>query len=392
MKFTGVTARGIVMPIFKSGDPLIDLICEQTIKAAQSEGFSLNDRDILAVTESVVARAQGNYATCAQIAKDVRSKFPEPVLGVLFPIISRNRIAIILKAIAQGVDKVIIQLSYPTDEVGNELVAWDKLDDHKINPYTHSFDEEEFRSLFGVNVHRYTGVDYVAYYKSLGSNIEIVFSNDPCHLLNYTDQILCCDVHTRKRSQRLLLKAQARTVLCLDQLMTASVDGSGYNPQYGLLGANKATEDMVKFFPRDGQSFVDQLQLRLLERTGKRLEVLIYGDGGFKDPQVGIWELHDPVISPAFTSGLHGVPNELKLKFIVDDELDNLRGEELENALRERIKAKPESLYGQMAGEGTTPRQLTDLLGSLSDLISGSGDRGTPVVLIQGYFTNYASE
>jgi len=392
MKATGVTARGIIMPIFKSGDPLADIICRQVVEAAQTEGFALNEGDIVAVTESVVARAQGNYASCDQIAADVRKKFPEPVLGVLFPIVSRNRIAIMLKAIAQGVEKVVIQLSYPNDEVGNELVSWDKLDDAGINPYTHSFDEDEFRRLFGINVHRYTGVDYVAYYKSLGDNIDIVFSNDPCYLLNYTDQVLCCDVHTRHRSKRLLLKANAKNVMCLDQLMTEPIDGSGYNPQYGLLGANRATEDMVKFFPRDGQVFVDELQRKLLAATGKHLEVLIYGDGGFKDPQVGIWELHDPVISPAFTAGLHGVPNEIKLKYVVDHELNDLHGDELTDAVKQRIKDKPVSLYGQMAGEGTTPRLITDLLGSLSDLVSGSGDRGTPVVLIQGYFTNFASE
>ena len=392
MKNIGVTARGMVMPIFKSGDPLEELICEQILNICEAEHIELADGDIVAVTESIVARTQGNYATCDQIAEDVRRKFPGPVLGVLYPTTSRNRFAIMLKGIARGADKVVIQLSYPADEVGNELLSWERIDEKGINPYTQSFDEKEFRALFGSTVLPFTGVDYVEYYKTLGDNIEIVFSNDPLYLLRFTDQVLCCDVHTRFRSQRRLKAAGARIAIGMDGLLNESVSGSGYNPEYGILGANKSTEERVKLFPRDCQTLVDALQQRFLKLTGKRIEVMVYGDGGLKDPRGGIWELLDPVISPAFTAGLAGLPNEIKMKYLVDSELEGLSEAEMEEALKQRIRTKESNLVGTMASVGTTPRYLTDLLGSLSDLVSGSGDRGTPVVLIQGYFTNYASE
>ena len=392
MRTTGVTARGIVMPIFVEGDNIVELISQTLLNAIKAEEISLNDGDILSITESVVARSQGNYATCEQIATEIKQKFDGPVLGALFPIYSRNRIAIMLKALAMGTEKMVVQLAYPSDEVGNSLLSLDRLDELGINPSISNFTEAEFRAMFGYNtVHRFTGVDYIEYYKSLADNIEIVFSNDPCYILNYTDQVVCCDVHTRMRTQRILQKAGTRKVLRLDELMLASIDGSGYNPEFGLLGFNKATEDKVKLFPRDGQNVVNAIQKRLLELTGKNLEVMIYGDGGFKDPLSGIWELHDPVVSPAYTLGLQGVPNELKFKYLIDNDLANLSEAEKQSQLRERIKAKGD-LYGQMDSEGTTPRRITDLVGSLSDLISGSGDRGTPVVLIQGYFKNYASE
>ena len=393
MRYTGVTSRGIIMPIFRQGDDLVSLIRDNLIAAAENEGFQLQDRDVIGVTEAVVARTQGNYATVQQIAEDVRRKLGGEDMGIIFPIMSRNRFAIMLRAISMACKKLYVQLSFPSDEVGNRLISDDEMDRKGINPYTDSFDERGFRAIFGNNtVHPFTGIDYVNYYKSLGSNIEIVFSNDPRYILHYTKNVINCDIHTRVRTKRILKENGAERVFSLDDIMTEPVDGSGYNEKFGLLGANKATEEKVKLFPRDCQSFVDNLQKALYEATGKKLEVMIYGDGGFKDPVGGIWELADPVISPAFTDGLRGTPNELKMKYFADNELKDLSGQELMDAMREKIRAKDGDLKGAMNSQGTTPRQLTDLLGSLCDLTSGSGDRGTPVILIQNYFTNYASE
>ena len=381
------------MPIFKEGDDLVSLIRDGLLKAAKEEGFALQDRDVVGVTEAVVARTQGNYATVAQIAKDVRQKLGGEDMGIVFPILSRNRFAIMLRALSMSCKKLYVQLSYPSDEVGNHLISVDEMDGKKVNPYSDSFDEKGFREVFGFEtVHPFTGIDYIQYYKSLGENIEIVFSNDPCYILKYTKNVINCDIHTRKRTKRILQAGGAQRVFSLDDIMTAPVDGSGCNEKYGLLGANKATEEKVKLFPRDCQSFVDRLQQELQKATGKKLEVMIYGDGGFKDPVGGIWELADPVVSPAYTEGLKGTPNELKMKYFADNDLKDLRGQELAEAMKEKIKAKDSNLVGNMTSQGTTPRQLTDLLGSLCDLTSGSGDRGTPVVLIQNYFTNYATE
>ena len=381
------------MPIFKEGDDLVSLIRDGLLKAVEKEGFALQDRDVLGVTEAVVARTQGNYATIQQIAKDVKQKLGGEDMGIVFPILSRNRFAIMLRALSMSCKKLYVQLSYPSDEVGNHLISEDDVDGKKVNPYTDSFDEKGFREEFGFDtVHPFTGVDYIEYYKSLGQNIEIVFSNDPCYILRYTKNVINCDIHSRKRTKRILQAGGAVCVYSLDDIMTASVDGSGYNEKYGLLGANKATEEKVKLFPRDCQSFVDRLQKELAKATGKKLEVMIYGDGGFKDPVGGIWELADPVVSPAYTEGLRGTPNELKMKYFADNDLKDLSGQELAEAMKEKIKAKDSNLVGDMTSQGTTPRQLTDLLGSLCDLTSGSGDRGTPVVLIQNYFTNYATE
>ena len=393
MRYTGVTSRGIITPIFRQGDDLVPMIRDSLLAAAENEGFQLQDRDVVGVTEAVVARTQGNYATVQQIAEDVRQKLGGEDMGIIFPIMSRNRFAIMLRAISMACKKLYVQLSFPSDEVGNRLISDDDMDRKGINPYTDSFDERGFRAIFGNNtVHPFTGIDYVNYYKSLGSNIEIVFSNDPRYILHYTKNVLNCDIHTRVRTKRILKENGAERVFSLDDLMTAPVNGSGYNEKYGLLGANKATEEKVKLFPRDCQTFVDSLQKSLLEATGKKLEVMIYGDGGFKDPVGGIWELADPVISPAYTEGLCGTPNELKMKYFADNELKDLSGQELMDAMREKIRAKDGDLKGEMNSQGTTPRQLTDLLGSLCDLTSGSGDRGTPVILIQNYFTNYATE
>lgn len=393
MRYTGVTSRGIIMPIFKEGDDLVSLIRDGLLKAAEKEGFALQDRDVVGVTEAVVARTQGNYATVRQIAKDVSQKLGGEDMGIIFPILSRNRFAIMLRALSMSCKKLYVQLSYPSDEVGNHLISLDEVDGKNVNPYSDSFDEKGFREVFGFDtVHPFTGVDYIEYYKSLGKNIEIVFSNDPCYILKYTKNVINCDIHTRKRTKRILQAGGAARVYSLDDIMTASVDGSGYNEKYGLLGANKATEEKVKLFPRDCQSFVDRLQKELAKATGKKLEVMIYGDGGFKDPVGGIWELADPVVSPAYTEGLKGTPNELKMKYFADNDLKDLSGQELSKAMKEKIKAKDSNLVGDMTSQGTTPRQLTDLLGSLCDLTSGSGDRGTPVVLIQNYFTNYATE
>lgn len=394
MRYTGVTSRGIITPIFQQGDDLVSSIVTSVKEASENEGFSLNDGDIVGVTEAVVARTQGNYATTDQIAADVRAKLGGEDVGIVFPIMSRNRFSVVLKGIAMGCKKLYVQLSYPSDEVGNLLVDRDIFDEAGVNPYTDSFTEKEFRKLFGKDktIHRFTGVDYIEYYKSFGDSIEIIFSNDPTYILKYTGNVLNCDIHTRKRTQRLLKNAGAKRSFRLDELLTSSVMGSGYCEEYGLLGSNKATEDKVKLFPRDTQTFVDNLASALKAGTGKNIEVLIYGDGGFKDPVGGIWELADPVVSPAHTKRLVGTPNELKMKYFADNDFASLSGEKLADAMKEQIRKKDSSLVGNMKSEGTTPRQLTDLIGSLCDLTSGSGDRGTPVVLIQGYFTNFATE
>lgn len=393
MHYTGVTSRGIICPIFQQGDDLVAAIVKSVTDAAKGEGFELQDRNVIGVTEAVVARTQGNYATTDQIAEDIRRKFGGEEMGIVFPILSRNRFAILLRSIAKGCKKLYVQLSYPSDEVGNSFITYDMIDEKGVNPYSDSFNEEEFRAVFGYETkHTFTGVDYIEYYKSLGDNIEIVFSNDPRYILKYTKNVLNCDIHTRFRTQRLLKAAGGERVYRMDEILTESVNGSGFNPQYGLLGSNKATEDKVKLFPRDCQAFVDRLQEELFKATGKKLECMVYGDGGFKDPVGGIWELADPVVSPAYTPGLAGKPNELKMKYFADNDLAGLSGDELASAMKELIKSKDSDLIGNMQSQGTTPRQLTDLLGSLCDLTSGSGDRGTPVILIQGYFDNYATE
>lgn len=393
MRSTGVTSRGIVTPVFQQGDDLVSEVTKSICNAAKNEGFELHDRDIVAVTEAVVGRTQGNYATCEQIAKDIRSKLGAGPIGVLFPILSRNRFGILLKAMTMASPEgVVVQMSYPSDEVGNALLSWDILDEKGVNPYSDSFDYEGFRKVFGTStVHPFTGMDYIEYYRSFAPNVQVIFSNDPKYMLNYTNKVIACDIHTRKRTKR-ILKAQGAQVLGMDDILNESVDGSGYNRDYGILGSNKATEDKVKLFPRECEAFVNDLQTALLKATGKHMEVMIYGDGCFKDPVGGIWELADPVVSPAYTAGLEGTPNELKMKYFADNDLKNLSGEELAKAMREKIREKDGDLKGNMASQGTTPRRFTDLLGSLCDLTSGSGDRGTPVVLVQGYFTNFASE
>lgn len=394
MRNTGVTARGIITPIFKQGDSLADSVVTSVLDASINDNFVLNDGDIIGVTEAVVARTQGNYADCAQIATDIRNKFGGKELGIVFPILSRNRFSVLLKAIAMGTEKLYVQLSYPADEVGNLLVNRDVFETAGVNPYTDSFTLKEFRKIFGKEstVHRFTGVDYIEFYQSFGSHIEILFSNDPAYIVNFTKNVLNCDIHTRMRTQKLLKDAGAAISYRLDEIMTKPVDGSGYNPEYGLLGSNKATEDKVKLFPRDTKTFVNELSEKLKEKTGKSIEVLVYGDGGFKDPVGGIWELADPVVSPAYTSRLEGTPNELKMKYFADNDFAELSGDELADAMKEQIRKKDSNLVGNMKSQGTTPRRLTDLIGSLCDLVSGSGDRGTPVVLIQGYFSNFASE
>ena len=393
MKYTGVTARGIVSPIFKQGDDLVSIACDTILEASLKEGFPIEDEDIIGITESVVARTLGNYATCEQIATDIRAKFGGGTLGVVFPILSRNRFSILLRAIAMSCEKLYIQLSYPSDEVGNALLSWDRLDEVGVNPYADSFDEVGFRRVFGNDtVHPFTGVDYIEFYKSFGDNIELVFSNDPSYILNYTQNVLCCDIHTRRRTQRILQRRGANKVLALDEIMTESVNGSGYNPEFGLLGSNMATENSVKLFPRDAQPVVEGIAAKILEKTGKKVEVLVYGDGCFKDPVGGIWEFADPVVSPAFTPRLSGTPNELKMKYLADNQLQDLSGTEMADAMRREIKQKEQDLVGKMTAQGTTPRRYIDLIGSLCDLVSGSGDRGTPIIYIKGYFTNYATE
>ena len=393
MRTTGVTARGIVTPVFQQGDDLVTAVTQSVCNAAENEGFQLHDRDIVAVTEAVVGRTQGNYATCDQIAKDIRQKLGEGPIGIVFPILSRNRFGILLRAMTMASPEgVIVQLSVPADEVGNALLSWDLLDEKGVDPYRDNFNYEQFRQVFGnATEHPFTGMDYIEYYRSFAPNVQVVFSNDPRYILNYTNKVIACDIHTRARTKR-LLRAKGATVLGMDDILTASVDGSGFNPQYGILGSNKATEEKVKLFPRDCEQFVDALQASLLKATGKHMEVMVYGDGCFKDPVGGIWELADPVVSPAYTAGLQGTPNELKMKYFADNDLKNLSGEELAKAMKEKIREKDGDLKGNMASQGTTPRRFTDLLGSLCDLTSGSGDRGTPVILVQGYFTNFATE
>ena len=393
----GTISRGIRCPIIREGDDIADIVASSVIEAAECEGFELRDRDVIAVTESVVARSQGNYASVEDIAEDVRKKLGGGTVGVIFPILSRNRFAICLRGIAMGAKKIVLMLSYPSDEVGNELVSLDKIDKAGVNPYSDVLSLERYRELFGENKHEFTGVDYVAYYgdliKSCGAEVEIVFANQAKTILDYTDCIINCDIHTRARTKRILKAAGAKIVCGLDEIMNAPVNGSGCNEKYGLLGSNKATEDKVKLFPRECKDMVLDVQKKVLDATGKHVEVMVYGDGAFKDPQGKIWELADPVVSPAFTDGLIGTPNELKLKYLADNDFKDLSGEALKNAISESIKAKGEkgSLVGNMAAQGTTPRQLTDLIGSLCDLTSGSGDKGTPVVLVQGYFDNYTN-
>ncbi len=395
-RLVGTVSRGIRCPIIRTGDNLGEIVSKSVLDAADSEGFSLRDRDVIAVTESIVARAQGNYATVQNIADDIKAKTGGETLGVIFPILSRNRFAICLRGIAMGVKKIVLMLSYPSDEVGNELVSIDKIDDAGVNPYSDVLTLEKYRELFGVNKHEFTGVDYVEYYQNLiresGAEVEIIFANHAKEILNYTDTVLTCDIHTRKRTKWILKEAGAKIVLGLDDIMNAPVDGSGYNENYGLLGSNKSTEDTVKLFPQNAQPLVEDIQKRIKEETGKDVEVMVYGDGAFKDPQGKIWELADPVVSPAHTSGLIGTPNELKLKYLADNDFKHLSGDELKAAISESIKSKESDLVGNMASQGTTPRQLTDLIGSLCDLTSGSGDKGTPVVLVQGYFDNYTNE
>ena len=392
----GTTSRGIRCPIIKQGDDLATIAVNAVIEASKTDGFELNDRDVVALTESIVARAQGNYASIDAIAKDIKEKFPSGEIGVIFPILSRNRFSILLKGIARGVKKIYLMLSYPSDEVGNALLTLDDLDEKGINPYTDVLDLNQYRQLFGRKVHEFTGVDYIDFYvdliKSQGADVEIIFANQAKTILNYTKDVLTCDIHTRFRSKRILKNLGANSVYGLDDILTHSIDGSGFNELYGLLGSNKSTEDTVKLFPRDSIKLVYEIQRQLLERTNKHFEVMVYGDGAFKDPQGKIWELADPVVSPFFTDGLKGTPNEIKLKFLADNDYKDLRGEELKKAIKEAIKKKEDNLVGNMASQGTTPRQITDLIGSLCDLTSGSGDKGTPIVLVQGYFDNYTKE
>ena len=395
-RLVGTVSRGIRCPIIRTGDDLASIVTDSVLAAAESEGFALRDRDVISVTESIVARAQGNYATIQNIADDVKAKLGGGTVGVIFPILSRNRFAICLRGIAMGCKKIVLMLSYPSDEVGNELVSLDKIDEAGVNPYSDVLTLERYRKLFGANKHEFTGVDYVEYYENLikesGAEVEIIFANRPKTILEYTDTVLTCDIHTRKRTKRILKDAGAKIVLGLDDIMNAPVDGSGYNENYGLLGSNKSTEDTVKLFPQNAQPLVEDIQKKVKAATGKNVEVMVYGDGAFKDPQGKIWELADPVVSPAHTAGLVGTPNELKLKYLADNDFKDLSGDELKAAISESIKTKDANLVGNMASQGTTPRQLTDLIGSLCDLTSGSGDKGTPVVLVQGYFDNYTND
>ena len=391
----GTVSRGIRCPIIRKGDDLSEIVTDSVLGAAEAEGFEIRDRDVISITESIVARAQGNYCSVQDIAEDVKVKLGGGTVGVIFPILSRNRFAICLRGIAMGCKKIVLMLSYPSDEVGNCLVSLDKIDEAGINPYSDVLSLEKYRELFGENKHEFTGVDYVAYYgdliKACGCEVEIVFANQAKAVLDYTKSVINCDIHTRKRTKRILLAAGAEKVVSLDEIMNAPVNGSGCNETYGLLGSNKATEDQVKLFPRECKDLVLDIQKKILDKTGKCVEVMVYGDGAFKDPQGKIWELADPVVSPAFTDGLIGTPNELKLKYLADNDFADLSGEALKKAISESIKAKDANLVGKMASEGTTPRQLTDLIGSLCDLTSGSGDKGTPVVLVQGYFDNYTN-
>ena len=395
-RMVGTISRGVRAPIIRSGDDLAQIVTDSILTAAREEGYEIRNRDVIAMTEAIVARAQGNYATVDDIAEDVKAKFGGGTVGVIFPILSRNRFSICLRGIAKGVDKIVLMLSYPADEVGNHLISLDALDEKGVNPYSDVLDLKKYRDLFGYEKHRFTGVDYVEYYEELirgcGADVEIVFANDARAVLPYTKNIINCDIHTRARTKRILKAAGAEKVFGLDEILSAPVNGSGYNEDYGLLGSNKATEDQVKLFPRDCQALVEDIQQRILDATGKCVEVMVYGDGAFKDPIGKIWELADPVVSPAYTAGLDGTPNELKLKYLADNDFADLSGEELKAAIKEKIVTKDADLYGQMASEGTTPRRLTDLIGSLCDLTSGSGDKGTPIVHIQGYFDNYTTE
>ncbi|MBR2500815.1 MAG: coenzyme F420-0:L-glutamate ligase [Clostridia bacterium] len=389
---TGTVSRGIRCPIIREGDDIASIVVDSVIGAADGEGFALRDRDVVAITESVVARAQGNYATVSAIAKDVKAKLGGETVGVIFPILSRNRFAICLRGIAKGAKKIVLMLNYPSDEVGNALVSLDQLDEAGINPYSDVLTEEKYRELFGENPHPFTGVDYIKYYGDLirecGAEAEIILANDPRVILKYTDCVLNCDIHSRERTKRILKAAGAKVVCGLDDILNKSVDGSGFNERYGLLGSNKSTEETVKFFPQECFDLVENIQKQFLDRTGKHIEVMVYGDGAFKDPAGKIWELADPIVSPAYTKGLEGTPNELKLKYLADNDFADLKGEELKKAIEEAIKKKGSDLVGNMASQGTTPRRITDLIGSLCDLTSGSGDKGTPVVLVQGYFDN----
>ena len=391
----GTVSRGIRCPIIREGDDLVKIVTDSVLEAAGAEGFEIRDRDVIAVTESVVARSQGNYASVEAIAEDVRAKLGGETIGVIFPILSRNRFAICLRGIAMGAKKVVLMLSYPSDEVGNELVSLDQLDEAGINPYSDVLTLERYRELFGENKHPFTGVDYVSYYgeliKEAGADVEIIFANDCRSILSYTKKVLSCDIHTRARTKRLLKAAGAEVVMGMDDILTSPVNGSGCNEKYGLLGSNKSTEDAIKLFPRECTDLVMDIQKQILDRTGKHVEVMVYGDGAFKDPVGKIWELADPCVSPASTPGLEGTPNEVKLKYLADNDFKDLSGEALKEAISERIREKKDNLVGDMASQGTTPRRLTDLIGSLCDLTSGSGDKGTPVILIQGYFDNYVS-
>ena len=389
----GTVSRGIRGPIIREGDNLAEITVNSILEAAESEGFSLRDRDVIALTESIVARAQGNYASIDDIAFDVKNKLGGETIGVIFPILSRNRFAICLKGIAKGAKKIVLMLSYPSDEVGNKLLSYDDLDDAGINPYCDILSLDKYRELFGYKIHEFTGVDYIDYYskiiKEAGAEVEVIFANQAKTILNYTDCVLTCDIHSRARTKRILKAAGAKVVCGLDDLLTTSINGSGYNSKYGLLGSNKSTEDKIKLFPNECYDLVEDIQKRVLDKTGKHVEVMVYGDGAFKDPQGHIWELADPVVSPAYTKGLIGTPNELKLKYLADNDFKDLKGEALKEAISNSIKAKNNNLVGSMASQGTTPRQLTDLIGSLCDLTSGSGDKGTPFILVQGYFDNY---
>ena len=395
-RMVGTVSMGLRAPIIREGDDLVQIVTNTVLEAMKEDGLTPRDRDVVAMTEAIVARAQGNYCSVDAIAKDVRTKLGGETIGVIFPILSRNRFAICMRGIAKGAKKVVLMLSYPSDEVGNHLVDIDLLDEKGINPYSDVLTLEKYRELFGYHTHRFTGVDYVDYYANLiresGAEVEIIFANNPRVILNYTKNVLTCDIHTRVRTKRILKAAGAERVFGLDDIMTASVDGSGYNARYGLLGSNKSTEDKVKLFPHECQDLVESIQDRLLKETGKHIEVMVYGDGAFKDPVGKIWELADPVVSPAYTAGLEGTPNELKLKYLADNDFAALSGEELRDAIKNKIQQKDGSLVGNMVSQGTTPRRLTDLIGSLCDLTSGSGDKGTPIVYIQGYFDNYTND
>lgn len=392
-RLVGTVSRGVRAPIIREGDNLVQIVVDSVLAAGQSEGFSFHDRDVVAVTEAVVARAQGNYAHINDIAADVKAKLGGETIGVIFPILSRNRFSVCLKGIARGAKKVVLMLSFPADEVGNHLIDEDLLDEKGVNPWSDVLTEEKYRELFGRVLHPFTGVDYIEFYSELiresGAEVEIILSNNPKTILDYTDKVLCCDIHTRNRTKRILKKAGASVVLGLDDIMTESVNGSGFNPNYGLLGSNKATEETVKLFPKDCDIFVSEVAALMKEKTGKNIEVMVYGDGAFKDPVGKIWELADPVVSPAYTPGLEGTPNEVKLKYLADNNFASLSGDALKEAISDYIRNKDADLKGQMVSQGTTPRRLTDLIGSLADLTSGSGDKGTPIILIQGYFDNY---